>query len=190
MTKRIILQNACGKSLVVESAFDKIAWIETLGQQRNWKEAFTKEVFLQLPQNFHYSERCNMRSPFCKIARCVLQYYNLIKVLVQHRLFFQISLLIQLGYSTFIPETQPARDVFEMSQSDLHWDRHLKDLSETSQKTSFCDVFKTFRIHLKNDVFFVTSLRRFKYISKHVLFVTSLRRLKYISKKMCFLWPL
>ena len=71
--------------------------------------------------------------------------------------------------------TQPAWDVFEISQSDLHWERDLKDLLETSQKRRpFCDVFKTSQINLKKDVFFVTSLRR----------------PTYISKKMSFLWRL
>ena len=66
---------------------------------------------------------------------------------------------------------QPARDVSEMSQSDLHWERHPKDLLETSQKRRlFCDVFKTSQIHLKKDVFFVTSLRRLRYIWKRWLF--------------------
>ena len=69
--------------------------------------------------------------------------------------------------------SQPAWDVFEISQTDLHWEKHLKDLSETSQKRRlFWDVFKTSQIHLKKDAFFVTSLRR----------------LNYISKKMSFLW--
>ena len=69
--------------------------------------------------------------------------------------------------------TQPAWDVSERSQSDLYLERHLRDLLETSQKRwLFCDVFKTSQIHLKKDVFFVTSLRR----------------LKYISRKMSFLW--
>ena len=45
--------------------------------------------------------------------------------------------------------TQPAWDVSEGSQSDIHWERHI---SGTSQK------------HLKRDHFFVTSLRRLKYI--------------------------
>ena len=71
--------------------------------------------------------------------------------------------------------TQPAWDVFEMSQLDLHWERHLKDLSETSQKRRlFCDVFKTSQIHLKKDVFLETFLRRLKYISEKMSF---LRRL-------------
>ena len=45
------------------------------------------------------------------------------------------------------------------------------------------------QIHLKNNVFFVTPLRRFKYISRKIFFhVTSLRRLKDISKKKrCFI---
>ena len=90
------------------------------------------------------------------------------------------------------PITQPAWDVFEMSQTDLHWERHLKDLSETSQKRRlFWDVFKTSQIHLKKDVFLATFLRRLKYISKKIFFqVTSLRRLKLISKKMFILWRL
>ena len=68
--------------------------------------------------------------------------------------------------------TQPAWDVSERSQSDLHWERYLRDLSETSQKRClFCDVFKTSQIHLKKDVFFVTSLRRLKNISKKMSFV-------------------
>ena len=104
--------------------------------------------------------------------------------------------------------TQPAWEVSEMSQTDLHWERHLKDLSETSQKRRL----------------FATSLRRLKYFSKKMSFlwrlkdvsntsqkrclfcdvfktsqihlkkdvfqVTSLRRLKHISKKMFILWRL
>ena len=92
-----------------------------------------------------------------------------------------------------------------MSQTDLHWERHLKDLSETSQKRRlFWGVFKTSQIHLKKDVFFETSLKRLKYISKKMFFlwrlkyiskkmffqVTSLRRLKLISRKMFILWRL
>ena len=45
--------------------------------------------------------------------------------------------------------------IFEMSQTDLHWERNLKDLSKTSQK----------------DVVFVTSLRHLKYISKKMSFL-------------------
>ena len=66
--------------------------------------------------------------------------------------------------------TQPAWDVSERSQSDLHWERHLRDLLETSQKRLlFCDVFKTSQTHLKKDVFFVTSLGRLKSISRKYL---------------------
>ena len=73
---------------------------------------------------------------------------------------------------------------------DLHWERLLKDVSETSQKRRlFCDVFKTSQIHFKKDIFFATFLRRLKYISIDVFFVTSLRRLKFIWKKM-FAWCL
>ena len=97
--------------------------------------------------------------------------------------------------------TQTAWNVFDMSQTNLHWERHLKDLSETSQKRHlFWDVFKTSQIHLKKDIFFVTSLRRLKtslkkfllcdffktsraYLRKDVFSVTSPRRLKNISLK-------
>ena len=57
------------------------------------------------------------------------------------------------------------------SQSDLHWERYLRDLSETSQKRClFCDVFKTSQKHPKKDVFCVTSLRRLRHISKKMSF--------------------
>ena len=56
--------------------------------------------------------------------------------------------------------------VSERSQSDLHWERHLRDLTETSlKKLLFCDVFKTSQKHLKKDVFCVTSLTRLEHIS-------------------------
>ena len=72
--------------------------------------------------------------------------------------------------------SQPAWDVSERSVSDLHWERYLRDLSETSQKRYlFCDVFKTSQIHLKKYVFFVTSLRRLKNISKKMSFPRHLR---------------
>ena len=64
----------------------------------------------------------------------------------------------------------------EMSLRDLNQISIERDISETSQK------------HLKRDVFFVTSLRRLKNISKKILFCeTSLRRLGHILKKMYFL---
>ena len=67
--------------------------------------------------------------------------------------------------------SQPARVVSERSQSDLHWERYLRHLSETSQKRClFCDVFKTSQKHLKKDVFCVTSLRRLGHISKKMSF--------------------
>ena len=89
--------------------------------------------------------------------------------------------------------TQPAWDVLAMSQTDLHWERHLKDLSETSQKRRlFWDVFKTSQIHLNKYVFFVTSffITSQIHLIKDVFQVKSLRRLKYISKKMFILWRL
>ena len=39
------------------------------------------------------------------------------------------DMLFAFFYQTI---TQLAWDVFEMSQSDLHWQRHLKDPTETS----------------------------------------------------------
>ena len=55
--------------------------------------------------------------------------------------------------------TQLAWDVSERSQSDLHWERHLRDLLEIFQKRwLFCDVFKTSQIQLKKGVFCVRSL--------------------------------
>ena len=64
----------------------------------------------------------------------------------------------------------------EMSLRDLNQISIERDISETSQK------------HLKRDVFFVTSLRRLKNISKKIVFSeTSLRRLGHILKKMYFL---
>ena len=60
---------------------------------------------------------------------------------------------------------------------DLHWQRHLRDLLETSQKRRlFCDVFKTSQIDLKKDIFLCHVFKK-----KH---------LKNISKKMCFVWCL
>ena len=66
----------------------------------------------------------------------------------------------------------PSRhDVSEKSQSNLHWDRHLRDLSETSQKRLlFCDVYNSSQKHLKKDVFCVTSLRPLAHISKKMSF--------------------
>ena len=69
---------------------------------------------------------------------------------------------------------QPVRDVSERSQTDLHWERHLWDFLQASQrkwlfltslrrlkyisrKMPFCDVFKTSQKFLKKYVFSVTS---------------------------------
>ena len=68
-------------------------------------------------------------------------------------------------------------------------------LKNISKRCRFCDVFKTSQIHLKKDVFFVTSLRLLKYISKktsqihlkkYVFQVTSLRRQTYLKKRCLF----
>ena len=92
------------------------------------------------------------------------------------------------------------------------WELSIRyPLRETSQRPfrniskemTFCDVFKTFQVHLKKDVFFVTSLRRRKnilkrcilcdvfktsrvYLQKDVFSMTSLGHLKDISRK--YLW--
>ena len=79
------------------------------------------------------------------------------------------SLFICISY--LFKASQPAWNVSEMSQSDLHLQIHLKDLSETSQKRRlFCGVFNTSQIHLKKDIFFEKSLRCPKYISKKMSF--------------------
>ena len=52
----------------------------------------------------------------------------------------------------------PAWDVSERYQSDLHWERHLRDLIELFQR----------------DDIFVMSLRRVKYISKKTFFLARL----------------
>ena len=102
---------------------------------------------------------------------------------------------------------QAAWDVFEISQSDLHWERHLKDLLETFQKRSlFCDVFKASQIHQKmsflRSLYDVSSTSQkrclfcdlFKtsqiHLNNDVFYVTSLGCLKHISKKMFILWRL
>ena len=69
------------------------------------------------------------------------------------------------------------------TQSDLHWERNLIELLETSRnffvtslkrlkyiskKMSF-DAFKTSRAYLKRDIFSKTSLRRRKNISRKCL---------------------
>ena len=108
---------------------------------------------------------------------------------------FKTILIPRISPTVLAEFSQPAWDVSERSQSDLHWERCLRDLSETTQKRCifcdvfskkclFCDVFKTSQKHLKKDAFSVTSLRRLDYISKKMSFsVTSLRRLKNISRK-------
>ena len=73
---------------------------------------------------------------------------------------------------------QPAWDVSERSQSDLHWERYLRDLSETSQKRClFCDVFKTSQKHL-SQAFLVFQ----KYVTKMIL--CDFRRVITISDKI------
>ena len=100
------------------------------------------------------------------------------------------------GQATSSTPPQPAWDVSETSQLDLHWEGHLRDLLETSQKRwIFCGVFKTSHIHLKKDDFSVTSLRRLKNISRKCLWffkyspqkwfrVISVGLLQYLIKQM------
>ena len=62
---------------------------------------------------------------------------------------------------------QPAWDISERSQSDLHWERHFIGLLKTFQsRWLFCDVFKTSQKHLKKNIFYMTSLMRLENISK------------------------
>ena len=114
----------------------------------------------------------------CFSTQCIMYWVHFqnIYIFTYQRILLHTPLLLVSKVDESLQKpSQPAWDVFEMSQTDLHWERHLKDLSETSQKRClFCDVFKMSQIHLKKDVFFETSLRR----------------LKYISKKMSFLWRL
>ena len=63
------------------------------------------------------------------------------------------------------------RCLSEISVKSPLRETYRRDLSETSQKRClFCQVFKTFQIHLKKDVFCVTSWRRLGHISKKVSF--------------------
>lgn len=84
---------------------------------------------------------------------------------------------------------------------NLHWEKHLKDHSETSQKrrlfvTSlrqlkhmskrclFFDSLKTSQIHLKRDAFLRRLSRRLKYISKKIYFFCDIfQALKIYLKK-------
>ena len=107
------------------------------------------------------------------------------------------SLIATLFHSSFVWKTYFTAKIFipsrhERSQSDLYWERHLRELLETSQKRwLFCDIFKTSQIHLKKCVFFCDVCKTSqKHLKKDVFCVTSLRRLKHISKKMSFPWLL
>ena len=132
-----------------------------------------------------------------------LMYYDVAWALVSSGTQAQLQIILYRDYlSDYLSfSSQPAWDVSERSYSVLHWERHHRDLLETSQKrwlfldifkTSpihlkkdgfFCDVFKTYQKYLKKNAFCVTSWRRFNHISKKCLFVTSPRRLKNISGK-------
>ena len=78
------------------------------------------------------------------------------------------------------------RCLSEISVKSPLRETYRRDLSETSQERClFCQVFKTFQIHLKKDAFFVTSLRRLKNISKKMSFVWRLEDVSGISQKRC-----
>ena len=96
-------------------------------------------------------------------------------------IFFGLSCVITLYFYSSKELSQSAWDVFEMSQSYLH-----SDFSKTSQKRSlWCDVFKISQIYLKNGVFFVTYLRRLKYLSKMMFFMCRLSDVPEVSQKIC-----
>ena len=79
---------------------------------------------------------------------------------------------------TFGTLSQPAWDVSERSQSDLHWKRYLRDVSKTSQKRClFRDVSETSQKHL-SQVFLVFQ----KYVTKMIS--CNFRRLITISDKI------
>ena len=78
-----------------------------------------------------------------------------------------------VGFITLL-SSQPAWDVSKISQSDFHWERYLRDPSETSQKIFF----------------FVTSLRRLKYISERCLLCDVFKTSQKHLKKMFFPWCL
>ena len=66
---------------------------------------------------------------------------------------------------------QLAWDVSERSQSNLHWERHLRDILETSHKRYL----------------FVTSLRRLKYFSEKMSFMWHPWDFSKTSLKRCLL---
>ena len=96
------------------------------------------------------------------------------------------SLFICISY--LFKASQPAWNVSEMSQSDLHLQIHLKHLSETTQKRLlFCGVFNASQIHLKKDFFFEKSFQMSQiHLKKDVFLWTRLD----VSKKMFFMWRL
>ena len=61
------------------------------------------------------------------------------------------------------------RCLWEISIRSLLGETAQRPLRNLSKKMIFCDVFKTSQIHLKKDVYSVTSLRRFKNISSKYL---------------------
>ena len=93
---------------------------------------------------------------------------------------------------TSFPFVKTLWDVTERSQSDLHWERCLRDHSETSQKRClFCDVFKTSsNTSQKRCILCYVFKTSQKHLKKDVFCVMSLRRLEHISKKISFPWRL
>ena len=97
---------------------------------------------------------------------------------------FLICMTITLNLNYFCSySSQSAWDASERYQSDLHWERHFRDLLETSQKRClFCDVFKTSQKHLKKMSF----SRRLWDVSKTSL--TSIFGFSKITHKNDFVW--
>ena len=112
-----------------------------------------KNIYLNLILEAHFHWR--------SLKACNIAKRNLFELCLNDYIFMKLLFT-----------SKPAWDVSERYQSDLHWERYLRD------------VFKTSQIHLKKDIFCVTSLIRLEHISKKDVFsVTSLRRLKNISRK-------
>ena len=89
-------------------------------------------------------------------------------------LLFSFSYMLKFNFKNSTPKPilllpQPAWDISERSQSNLHWERHMRDLLEITQKRLlFCDVFEMSQIHLKKMSFcdvFKTSRKDLKNMS-------------------------
>ena len=75
--------------------------------------------------------------------------------LIIHQILTFAKMRIFIEKCTAKSSTQLVRDVSERSQSNIHWERHLRDVLETSHKRYL----------------FLTSLRRLKYFSEKMSFM-------------------